>query len=147
MTRRITRSADFARALAAPSRQRTAHFALHHAPSTVASASGGELSTGEGPDGTTAVDEAVSFGLAIPKRHARRAVTRSLLKRLARAAAERRRDRLASGIWVVRLRVGFDRKLYPSAASDALKRVARDELEALFALPEPPVAGDRRSGR
>ena len=44
------------------------------------------------------------LGLVIPKRHARRSVTRSLLKRQIRAAAARRGPNSAQGLWVVRLR-------------------------------------------
>ena len=48
-------------------------------------------------------------GAVVPKRHARRAVTRSLIKRQIYAAAERHRDRMAPGLWIVRLRSPFDR--------------------------------------
>jgi len=71
-------------------------------------------------------------GAVVPKRHARRAVTRSLLKRQIRSAVERHAHTLASGLWVVRLRAPFDKSRFPSAASDALKRAAAEELEALF---------------
>jgi ribonuclease P protein component len=71
-------------------------------------------------------------GVVVPKRHAKRAVTRSLLKRQVYAAAERHRDVLAPGLWIVRLRSPFDRAQFPSAASDALRRGARAELEALL---------------
>lgn len=72
------------------------------------------------------------LGAVVPKRHARRAVTRSLLKRQIYAAAERHRGDLSAGTWVVRLRAPFDRASFPSAASDALKLTARDELDRLF---------------
>ena len=79
-------------------------------------------------------------GAVVPKRHARRAVTRSLLKRQIRSAVERHVDALAGGLWVVRLRAPFDKSHFPSAASDALKRAARDELEALFGAAALAVA-------
>ena len=72
------------------------------------------------------------LGAVVPKRHARRAVTRSLIKRQIYAAAERHRAELAPGLWVVRLRAPIDRALYPSAASTALKRATGSELDALF---------------
>jgi len=57
---------------------------------------------------------------------------------------ERHSDTLAGGLWVVRLRSSFDKARFPSAASDALKRTARDELETLFAAaahaPTRPLA-------
>ena len=71
-------------------------------------------------------------GAVVPKRHAKRAVTRSLLKRQIYAAAERHRDGLAPGLWIVRLRSSFDRTRFTSAASDALRRGARAELEVLL---------------
>lgn len=73
------------------------------------------------------------LGLVIPKRHARRSVTRSLLKRQIRAAATRQEAALADGLWVVRLRTAFDPREFPSAASPALADAARTELATLFA--------------
>ena len=72
------------------------------------------------------------LGLVIPKRHARRSVTRSLLKRQIRAAAARGEAELAQGLWVVRLRAPFDPRAFPSAASAALAAAARTELAQLF---------------
>ncbi len=72
------------------------------------------------------------LGAVVPKRHARRAVTRALLKRQIYAAGERHRAGLDGGLWVVRQRAPFDRTVFPSAASEALKRCARAELESLF---------------
>jgi ribonuclease P protein component len=75
------------------------------------------------------VPAALWFGAVVPKRHARRSVTRSLLKRQMRmAVAEQHGRGLPSGLWVIRLRAPFDRNQYPSAASDALLRAARAEL-------------------
>jgi ribonuclease P protein component len=70
------------------------------------------------------------LGCVVPKRHARRAVTRTLLKRQIRSAAAA--VSLPSGLWVIRLRAGFDRAAFPSAASEALARAARAELDALL---------------
>jgi ribonuclease P protein component len=72
-------------------------------------------------------------GAVVPKRHARRAVTRSLLKREIFAAAARHRAALVPGLWIVRLRAPFDRTRFPSAASSALRREARSQLDALLA--------------
>ena len=72
------------------------------------------------------------LGLVIPKRHARRSVTRSLLKRQIRVAARAHESALPGGLWVVRLRSGFDRQAFPSAASTALAAAAREELATLF---------------
>ena len=80
------------------------------------------------------------LGLVVPKRHAKRAVTRTLVKRQIRNVAAACAPQLEAGLWVVRQRSPFDPKLFPSAASDALKEAARAELRALF---ERAVRGER----
>lgn len=72
------------------------------------------------------------LGLVVPKRHAKRAVTRTLVKRQIRHIAAACAARLEPGLWVVRQRSPFDPKQFPSAASEALKEAARAELRALF---------------
>ena len=78
----------------------------------------------------------ILLGAVLPKRHARRAVTRSLLKRQIRAAVAWRtalaEPAWPDGICVVRLRAPFERAQFVSAASDALKRAARGELDAVL---------------
>jgi ribonuclease P protein component len=154
---RLVVSADFERVLRLRSRAATAHFAVHHlsaqpSPRRVAGKrpSAPKLSTIESPEAPLPVEDlsaespapALSWvGAVVPKRHARRAVTRSLIKRQIFAAAERHRDRMAPGLWIVRLRSPFDRVDFPSAASPALLRCARAELDHLLgaavALPSP----------
>jgi ribonuclease P protein component len=68
----------------------------------------------------------------LPKRHAKRAVTRNLLRRQIRAAVEQLQPALAPGLWVVRLRAPFDRRQFPSARSTALRDAARAELGQLL---------------
>jgi len=80
------------------------------------------------------------LGLVVPKRHARRAVTRTLMKRQIRHIAMACASQLEPGLWVVRQRQPFDVKQFPSAASDALKDAVRAELRALF---ERAVRGER----
>ena len=80
------------------------------------------------------------LGLVVPKRHAKRAVTRTLVKRQIRNVAAACAPQLEPGLWVVRQRSPFDPKQYPSAASDALKEAARVELRALF---DRAVRGER----
>jgi ribonuclease P protein component len=72
------------------------------------------------------------LGVVVPKRHAKRSVTRALLKRQMRVALAEREAKLPAGLWVVRLKAPFDRKLFPSAASDALRQTARAELAQLL---------------
>ncbi len=73
------------------------------------------------------------LGLVVPRRLARRAVTRQLLKRQMRAALQRHAAALPGGLWVLRLRSGFDSQRYLSAASTALRQAVRGELDALLA--------------
>jgi ribonuclease P protein component len=80
------------------------------------------------------------LGLVVPKRHAKRAVTRTLVKRQIRNVAAACASGLEPGLWVVRQRSPFDPNQFPSAASDALKEAARAELRALF---ERAVRGER----
>jgi ribonuclease P protein component len=69
----------------------------------------------------------------VPKRHARRAVTRNLLKRQARSAFQRHGSRLPAGLWLLRLHAPFSKTEFVSAGSPLLARAARSELDALLA--------------
>ena len=154
MIARLVRSTDFERVLRTRSRASSLHFAVHHLadrPSTPSRPSAktfaGELSTGrvlvDKPpvdDWPTPAPGALWLGAVVPKRHARRSVTRSLLKRQIRAVVGNHATALAGGLWVVRLRAPFDRARFASAASDELKRVARAELEDLIGSAAQRVA-------
>ena len=143
MIGRLVHTADFERVLATPPRSRSAHFAMHHvmdAPSRAAGKSRTpipeELSTDDVPAGTHIVDNLTGrhwLGCVIPKRHARRSVSRNLLKRQIRAAMVRHAGGLQPGLWLVRLRSPFAAAQFVSAASVALRDAARDELQQLFA--------------
>ena len=153
---RLVRSADFERVLRARPCALSAHFALHHVPARPSASHGAlsaarrsELSTEARPEMVRSVDDLTRtsaldaqtltpgsapgawLGCVVPKRHARRAVTRTLFKRQIRSVAAA--APLSSGLWVVRLRASFDRANFPSAASEALARAARGELETLLA--------------
>jgi ribonuclease P protein component len=147
---RIVRSADFQRVLGTPTRARSVHFAVHYLasvptrPARPKRLADVELSTGEAPSGGTPVDDlapnGVWLGTVVPKKHARRSVTRSLLKRQIREAVKRQAP-LARGLWVVRLRSPFDKKTFASAASPALCEVAAHELETVLADAVRRVGG------
>jgi ribonuclease P protein component len=147
---RLVRSEDFERVLRTRNRGKSVHFAVHYvadrpgaksaAAKTLSSA---KLSTEGEPPADSPVDDLAHLsalsvagrlwlGAVVPKRHARRAVTRTALKRQIRSAVAANAQSLASGLWVVRLRAPFDRKRFVSAASDELKHAARDELEQLM---------------
>lgn len=105
--------------------------------SAVAAARGADSGTDMVSSLTGAID-GFWLGVVVPKRHARRAVTRTLLKRQMRAAVQARAGGMPSGIWVVRLRAGFERAAFPSAASAALRDAARAELDGLLARCNAP---------
>jgi ribonuclease P protein component len=73
------------------------------------------------------------LGYVIPKRHAKRAVTRNLLKRQIRSLFEQHADALAGGQWLVRLRSPFSPTQFRSARSEALACAARAEIDSLLA--------------
>lgn len=147
MIGKLQRPVDFERVLGRQSRARSAHFALHHlaaepAPSAWHAAklrtASAELSTGDAQPAHNVVEldpprapDGCWVGVVVPKRHAKRAVTRALLKRQIRAAFAERPG-MPPGLWVVRLRSPFDRQKFPSAASDALRAAARAELAQLL---------------
>lgn len=143
MIGRLVQAADFQRLLAAPQRQRSAHFAVHYVRAEPArpararqGAAAAELSTGCEPSCPESVDDLPAgrwLGCVVPKRHARRSVTRSMLKRQIRAVATRHESGLPPGLWLVRLRSPFAPAQFPSADSAALRAAARAELEQLFA--------------
>ena len=68
----------------------------------------------------------------VPKRWAKRAVTRNAIKRQIYSVARDFESQLPSGAWVVRLRSGFDKSKYQSASSVVLKDAVRSELVALL---------------
>ncbi|MDZ7813464.1 MAG: ribonuclease P protein component [Ideonella sp.] len=166
MIGRIVRPADFERVLSAHQRSKSTHFAVHYlagvpsragpvaakaADSPVFPPLSTELSTGELPVSAPVVDDAGQWlGLVVPKRHAKRAVTRTLIKRQVRAAMALHASQLPAGLWVVRVRAPFDRQQFPSAASAALSTLAREELATLFHRaahsPLPPSSGRKPWG-
>ena len=75
----------------------------------------------------------------IPKRWAKRAVTRNTIKRQIYTVGSEFQHVLPMQAHVVRLRSGFDRKVFVSATSDALKHSVREELARLFNSVPVPV--------
>jgi len=126
---------------------RTPHFALHRL-ALQATAAGVEPSAAAAPcPGATDIDvppvadgHAVPqlfagtdrswIGALVPKRWAKRAVTRNTLKRLIYIVSAE--HGLPPAAHVVRLRAGFDRREFLSPTSDVLKQAARAELRLLL---------------
>jgi ribonuclease P protein component len=131
--------------LSAPTVAKTAHFVLQasHGRSSVH-----ELPTEAAPDRTASVDNSVSLAtparsrsglaLVVPKRHAKRAATRNLVKRQMREAMRQRALEWAGFQLLIRQRSPFAPQQYRSAASEALRHAVRGELDLLFAQARRP---------
>jgi len=131
---------------------RTEHFALHRftlqpatrpeaatAAATAPSdpgASSPALATGPRSVRSTALFAVCGepwLGAIVPKRWARRAVTRNAIKRQIYTVSLDFEAALPAAAHVVRLRAGFDKAQFHSATSPALKQAVRAELQRLFA--------------
>ena len=87
------------------------------------------------------------MGVMLPKRWAKRAVTRNAIKRQIFNVSIDFESALPVAAHVVRLRAGFDRTQFISATSDALKAAVRQELQQLFAkAPTRPSAPTLQDG-
>ncbi len=107
-------------------------------PGAEGSATEGRLTntpTGPGSEGSKALFAVREpwIGALVPKRWAKRAVTRNTIKRQIYTVSQALEPPLPAAAHVVRLRSGFDRKHFVSATSEALKRAVRGELLMLFA--------------
>ena len=146
MLGRLVHKVDFERLLAVRSRLRSAHFAVHHVAGGPAAPKrlpprpqDGELSTADVGNLVQPVDNSAShevsghwLGCVVPKRHARRAVTRSLVKRQMRSVFEKHARALPAGLWLLRLSAGFPVSAFVSARSTALAEAMRSELDGLM---------------
>jgi len=72
------------------------------------------------------------FGAMVPKRWAKRAVTRNAIKRQIYTVANEFEPDLPRAALLVRLRASFDRSQFTSASSRVLKAAVRAELLSLF---------------
>ncbi len=126
---RLKQWSEYQAVMTAGSVSRTAHFVLHQwqAPS--------KNETGSGFEETPALfaDGVLKMGALTPKRWAKRAVTRNLIRRQIHAVADEFKTTLKPTPYVVRLRASFNAQKFVSAASAALKQTVRAELQQLFA--------------
>jgi ribonuclease P protein component len=158
---RLVHKADFERLLLTKSLMRSAHFAVHHVSSPPSATPKparlllkSNLSTDGAPLEAMLVDKSMNpaseapaaqaalaavqgvwMGCVVPKRHARRAVTRTLIKRQMRAAVQRQQTScagLAPGLWLVRLTAAFPVVQFVSARSARLADAVREELDTLL---------------
>ena len=118
MQRLATRS-QFQAVLAGDTIARTPHFALHCTAFDVP-VSEPRSTAAPGTPVLFAVHD-VWMGAMVPKRWAKRAVTRNAIKRQIYGVSVDFESKLSIAAHVVRLRAGFDRAQFASATSDALK--------------------------
>jgi len=143
---RLKTRPQFQATMAGGTVSRTAHFALHRLALHAQAGAVAAPSFPPGPDGAHPVRSSQALfalptgtlpapwmGAMVPKRWARRAVTRNAIKRQIYAVADEHGAQLLPAAHVVRLRAAFDRQQFVSASSEALKRAVRAELQQLFA--------------
>ena len=120
--KRLRTRAQFQALLAHRPTARTRHFSLHRL---------GVSDAGSNP--LFGPSDVTWLGAMVPKRWARRAVTRNAIRRQIHAVGE-----LAlagrGGAHLIRMHSGFPVSDYPSASSRALKCAVRDELCVLLGL-------------
>jgi ribonuclease P protein component len=99
---------------------KTPHFVLHSWSSATAT------------EAAPFVEGRLLLGALTPKRWAKRAVTRNLIKRQIYEVSALYAQELTPTAHVVRLRAEFDKRHFVSASSVALKQSVRNELTQLF---------------
>ena len=144
---RLKTRPQFQAALSGGTVSRTPHFALHRlnlpesqpladtqVPQAAHSGASSAPSSAppRAPSAALFQSQEVWLGAMVPKRWARRAVTRNAIKRQIYAISAAFEVRLPCAAHVVRLRSEFDRKQFISATSPMLKQAVRLELEQLF---------------
>jgi ribonuclease P protein component len=141
---RLKTRSQFQSVLAGGTVARTAHFALHCAtlarPAVEQKTSDSSLA----PEPVLFGVHDVWMGALVPKRWAKRAVTRNTIKRQIYSVSSDFESTFRVAAHVVRLRASFDRNLFTSATSDFLKTTVRQELQQLFAgAVARPIAPQR----
>ncbi|PUE34651.1 ribonuclease P protein component [Limnohabitans sp. Hippo4] len=126
---RLKTRPQFQAALAGGTVSRTPHFALHRLNLPEAKPLASAEDSHIAPLFQT---QEVWLGAMVPKRWAKRAVTRNAIKRQIYNVSAQFEVRLPCAAHVVRLRSGFDRQQFISATSPMLKLAVRQELEQLF---------------
>ncbi len=136
--------AQFAAVMSGQTVSRTPHFALHRValqPNLMSKAV--DTAAVVSVPGAPALNKPLFavqdtwLGVIVPKRWAKRAVTRNTIKRQIYAVSTDSSCHLPPAAHVVRLRAGFDRAEFISATSDKLKIAVRAELQHLFSGAKP----------
>ena len=104
---------------------KTPHFALHKAALAAFAASdsaGSDLFRAQG----------TWLGAMVPKRWAKRAVTRNAIKRQIYSVGDELAQQFPAAAFLVRLRRDFSKKEFPSAVSEPLRQAVRLEVQLLL---------------
>ena len=138
---RLKTRAQFQAVLAGTTVARSEHFALHRSELPLQSDSVAKANE-SGRETKDMLSEPRSWplfpvldlwmGAMVPKRWAKRAVTRNAIKRQIYTVSAVFSPQHRQAAFVVRLRRDFSRKVYLSASSDQLKQVVRSELLSLM---------------
>lgn len=124
----------------------TAHFVLHRCPLNRPEHGLSLAAAGPALHRPLFAQGGVWLGAMVPKRWAKRAVTRNTIKRQIYNVSSDFEPVLPAAAHVVRLRHGFDRSRYTSANSDALRLAVREELVQLFSNASRIGNGGRSPG-
>jgi ribonuclease P protein component len=136
--RRLSTRVQFQAVLAGQIVARTGHFALYRRQHGAAAPTKPSVVHGD-PLVDPFPERGVWLGAMAPKRWARRAVTRNLIRRQIHHMSASQAHLFANAAHVVRLRSSFDARKFTSAASDALRKAVADELTILFRLAARPM--------
>lgn len=123
---RLKTRAQFQAVLAGSIVAKTPHFALHRNALDAKSASA------RSGDTVLFTQQDMWIGAMVPKRWAKRAVTRNAIKRQIYTVSADFSRQYPQAAFVVRLRSSFPRTEFVSAVSDQLKQAVRAEVQALM---------------
>jgi ribonuclease P protein component len=138
---RLKTRAQFQAVLAGATVARTEHFAMHRSMLPIGNSGVAGVAVPEVVVKTTHQDAKSQplfpvldtwIGAMVPKRWAKRAVTRNAIKRQIYTVSADFSPKQRQAAFVVRLRRDFSRKVYLSASSEQLKQAVRMELVALM---------------
>lgn len=139
---RLTTRSQFQAVLAGGTVAKTPHFALHRAGLAMTVAKQNPPEAPRESSRARCIMHGVWIGAMVPKRWAKRAVTRNAIKRQIYSVSIDFESALSGAAHVVRLRAGFGHQQFISATSDMLKATVRQELQQLFANAVARPAND-----
>lgn len=130
LVQRLQTRPQFQAVLAGAIVARTTHFALHR---NALDARGLQIQPGKLVDAPVLFPiQDIWIGAMVPKRWAKRAVTRNAIKRQIYTVSADFLHQYLPAAFVVRLRRGFSRTEFVSASSEPLKQAVRAEVQALM---------------